>query len=185
MRGRYQLHASLSDRTGRGGFQLGAHLVDDDHLRHVVLNRLDHHRMLLARCSDLHPPSLADRWMRDVSVAGDLVRRVHDDNALVAVSEYPRKLAQDRRLADPRPAKQKDAASRHREVFDHAGAPLHSAAHPAGKAYDCASTIADGRDAVERALYSRAVVVPKRTDPLDDVLEVFRGDLPVPQVKVT
>ena len=56
------------------GLQLGPDLVDDDDFGHVVLDRLDHHRVLLGRGADLHPARVADARVRDVAVAGDLVR---------------------------------------------------------------------------------------------------------------
>ena len=59
------------------------YLVDDDDLRHVVLHSFDHDLVLSARMRHLHPPSSADARMRYVSVPGDLIRRVHDDHALL------------------------------------------------------------------------------------------------------
>ena len=70
---RDQLHAALGDGARGGRLELSADLVDDDHLRHVVLDRLDHHRVLQQRCPHLHAPSPADSGMRDVTVAADLV----------------------------------------------------------------------------------------------------------------
>ncbi len=52
----HQLHAALGDGARRHRLQRGADLVDDDHLGHVVLHRLDHHRVLLRRGAHLHPP---------------------------------------------------------------------------------------------------------------------------------
>ena len=49
VRGGDELHAALGDRARRGRLELGADLVDDDDLGHVVLDRLDHHRVLQRR----------------------------------------------------------------------------------------------------------------------------------------
>ena len=46
VRGADQLHAALGDRARGQRFGLGADLVDHDDLRHVVLDRLDHHVVL-------------------------------------------------------------------------------------------------------------------------------------------
>ena len=98
-----QLHAALGDRPCRLRLELGADLVDDDDLRHVVLDRLDHHLVLDRRGANLHPARLADRRVGDVAVAGDLVRGVDDDDPLAeVVGEDARGLAQHRRLADAR-----------------------------------------------------------------------------------
>ena len=83
--------------------ELGADLVDDDDLGHVVLDRLDHHLVLERRRADLHPARLADGRVRDVAVAGDLVAGVDDDDALAhVVGQDAGGLAQHRRLADAR-----------------------------------------------------------------------------------
>src|SRR5439155_537016 len=82
----------------------GPDLVDDDDLGHMVLDRLDHHLVLEGRGPDLHPAGLADRRVRDVAVAGDLVAGVdHDDPLAVLVGEDTRGLTQHRRLADAGP----------------------------------------------------------------------------------
>ena len=44
-----ELHAALGDGARRRRLQLGADLVDDDDLGHVVLHGLDHHRVLHGR----------------------------------------------------------------------------------------------------------------------------------------
>ena len=49
MRGADKLHASFGDRPRGDSLELGADLVDDDALRHVVLDRFDHHRVLERR----------------------------------------------------------------------------------------------------------------------------------------
>ena len=104
-----QLDAALGDRARGLRLELGPDLVDDDDLGHVVLDRLDHDLVLQGRGADLHPPGLADGRMRDVAVAGDLVRGVDDDDALAeVVGEDAGGLAQHRRLADAGPAHDQD-----------------------------------------------------------------------------
>ena len=75
-----QLHPPFGDGPGRGGLLLGAHLIDDDGLGHVVLNGFDHYSVLLGRCPNLHPPGAADGGVGHVAVAGDLVGRIDDDH---------------------------------------------------------------------------------------------------------
>ncbi len=102
VRGADQRHAAFGDRAGCFGFRCRADLVDDDDLRHVVLDRLDHHGVLQRGISDLHAPCETDAGMRDVAVAGDFVRGVDDDDAFALFREHARALAQHRRLADAR-----------------------------------------------------------------------------------
>ena len=98
-----ELDAALGDRPGRLRLELRPDLVDDDDLGHVVLDRLDHHLVLERGRAHLHPAGLADRGVRDVAVAGDLVRGVDDDDALAeVVGQDAGRLAEHRRLADAR-----------------------------------------------------------------------------------
>ena len=90
-----------------------------DDLRHVVLHRLDHHRVLHAGRAHLHAAGAADGRMGDVAVAGDLVGGVDDHDPLVhVVGEDAGDLAQHRRLADAGPAQQEDALARPNDVLD-------------------------------------------------------------------
>ena len=105
MGGADELDAALGDGARRGRLQLGADLIDDDDLGHVVLDRLDHHRVLVGRRAHLHPARAADARMGDVAVARDLVGGVDDHDPLVHdLRQDTRRLAQHGRLADARPA---------------------------------------------------------------------------------
>ena len=80
--GTNELHSALGNGSCSDRLRLGADLIDHDHLRHMVLNRLNHHQVLALGCAHLHATRLANRWMRNVTVAGDLVRGVHHYNPL-------------------------------------------------------------------------------------------------------
>ena len=182
MRRADELDAALGDRACGRGLELRADLVDDDDLGHVVLDRLDHHLVLHRRRADLHPAGLADGRMRDVAVAGDLVRRVDDDDALAdVVGEHPRGLAQHRGLADARPAHDEDRLPGLDEVRDDLDRPVHGTTDAAGQADDLAVAVADRADAVERALDAGAVVVAERADVVDDEGDVGLDDLALEQ----
>ena len=126
----------------------------------------------------LHPPRLADRRVRDVAVAGDLVGRVDHDHALaLLVGEHAGGLAEHRRLADAGPAHDQDRLPGLHEVRDDLDRPVDRAPDPAGQAHDLAAPVADRADAVERALDAGAVVVPEHPDVVDDVRDVRLRDL--------
>ena len=175
-----ELDAALGDRPRGLGLQLGPDLVDDDDLGHVVLDRLDHHLVLERRRADLHPAGLADGRVRDVAVAGDLVGRVDDHDPLAeVVGQDTRGLAEHRRLADARPAHDEDRLPGLDEVLDDLDRPEDGLADAAGEADDLAVAVADRRDAVERPLDARPVVVAEAADVVDDVSDVRLGHLPV------
>ena len=182
VRGRDQLHAALGDGARGRGLELGADLVDDDHLGHVVLDRLDHHRVLQKRSLHLHPARPADARMRDVAVSSDLVRGVDDHDSLAQlVGEQPRALAQHRGLADPRTAEQENALPAHDDVADDLASPGDRAPNPHGQADDPAGPVANRRNAMQRALDSGAVVVAELADVVGHVIEVGRRDRMVRQ----
>ena len=175
-----QLHAALGDGAGGGGLQLGADLVDDDHLGHVVLHRLDHHRVLLGRGAAPASAARADARVRDVAVAGDLVAGVDHDHPLAeVVGQHAGHLAQHRRLADAGAAQQQDALPALDDVADDVDRAEDGPADAAGQADHLAGPIADGGDAVQGALDAGAVVVAEGADALDDVGDVGLDDLAV------
>ena len=154
-----ELDAAFGDRSRGGSLEVGTDFVDDDYLGHVVLDGLDHHLVLQLRGGDLHSPRAANAGMGDIAVAGDLVRRVDDDDALVHfVREEAGDLAQHRRLADAGPAEEQDALPFAHKVFDDADGAENGAADAAGQADDAPFAVTDARDAVQRALDAGAVV---------------------------
>ena len=178
MRRADELHAAFGDRARGLRLELGADLVDDDDLRHVVLHRLDHHAVLLLRPRDLHAARGADRRVRDVAIAGDLVRGVDDDHALVhVVGQHARHLAQHRRLADAGTAEQEHALVRLDDLFDRGDRAEDGAADAAGEADDAPAAVADAGDAVQRALDAGAVVFAELADARDHVIDVALGYL--------
>src|SRR5690606_38930115 len=176
VRGADELHAPLGDRPRGLRFRLGSDLVDDDHLRHVVLHRLDHHALLRAVERHLHAPRAAYRGMRDVAVAADLVRGVDDDDALAeVVRQKPRRLPQLRGLADARAAEEQDAPPALDEVLDQVDRAEDGAADSQCQADDVAFAVAYRRDAVQRALDAGPVVGAELTDRVDDVVDLLAG----------
>ena len=78
-----KLDAAFGDGAGGGGFELGAHFVNDDDLGHVVLDGLNHDGVLEVGGSHLHAAGVADGGMGDVAVAGYFVGGIDDDDALL------------------------------------------------------------------------------------------------------
>jgi hypothetical protein len=121
-----------------------------------------------------------DAWVRDVAVAGDLVRGVDDQHPLAQlVGQHARSLAQHGGLAHAGPAEHQHALARLKQVADDRDRPMHSAAHSAGQADHLATPVADGRDPVQRARDAGAVVFAERTDPVNHVVEIILSNLVV------
>src|SRR5439155_7572669 len=182
MRGGDELDATLGDRARCGSLKLGADLVDHDDLGHVVLDRLDHHRVLQQRSPDLHAASATDTRMWDVAVAAYLVRGVDDDDPLAQlVREKARALTQHRGLPDAGPAQQQDALTAHDDVADDLAGAGDRPADTHRQANDSARAVANGGDAMQRAFDAGPIVVAKLTDVVGHVVEVGRRDRMVRQ----
>jgi hypothetical protein len=177
VRGRDELHAALGDGARRGRLELGADLVDDDDLGHVVLDRLDHHRVLEQGRLHLHATRSTDAGMGDVSVTTDLVRRVDDDHAFAQlIRQQSRALAQHRGLADAGASEQENALARHDDVADDLAGASDRATDAHRQADDAAGAVANRRDAMERALDAGPVVVAELAHIVGHVLQVRRRD---------
>src|SRR6185436_18540559 len=119
----------------------------------------------------------ADAGVRHVTVTGDLVGRVDDDDALLeVVGEHARGLAEQRGLADTGTAEEEDRSPAFDDVADDLDGTDHSAADATGEADDVALSVTQRRDAVQRALDAGAVVLAEAADARRDVLQVFVGD---------
>ena len=173
MRRADQLHAAFGDRARGHRFGFGADLVDDDHLRHMVLDRFDHHVVLLRGDRYRHAPGVTDAGMRHVAVAGDFVGRIDDHDAFAIFAQDARALAQHRRFAHARTAEQADRLSAAYHVEDDVDRAVHRAPDAAGEADDVPRAIANRADAVQRLLDSRAIVSAERREMRHDRSHVF------------
>ena len=132
VRRRDQLHAALGNRARGLRFGFGSDLVDDDHFRHVILDRFDHDGVLKIRPRHLHSAAGSDAGMGNVAVTGDFVRRIDDDHALVQFrGQNARAFAQQCRLSDSGPAEQQQALSGLDHVAQHINRAVHGAADTA------------------------------------------------------
>ena len=124
-----QLDATLGDRARGRGLLLGADLVDDDDLGHVVLDRFDHHRVLQRWRRHLHAPRAADPGCgMSPSPAISFEVSTMIDALAQLVGEHARDLAQHGRLADTGAAEQQDAAAGLDEVANDLDRPVDRAA---------------------------------------------------------
>ncbi len=155
-----ELHAALGNRARSYSFQLTSNLVDDDHLRHVILHGLNHQLVLQRGVRHLHAPRTPDRRVGNVAIAGDLIACIDNDHALHLAAQT-RRLAQQCRFAYARSPQQQDAAFAVDDILDDLDRTVDSAPHATGKADDIALTVADGRDAMQCALDASTVVGAK------------------------
>src|SRR5207249_4129832 len=118
--------------------------------------------------------------MRDVAIAGDLVGRVHDDDALFQlVRQDARRLAQHGGLANTGPTEKENAASTLDDVLDDCHGSEDGAAHPKREADNATRSVPNRRDSVQGSFDARPIVIPKRADALDDMVEILLRYRPI------
>ena len=118
--------------------------------------------------------------MGDVAISSDLVRRVHDHDALAElVREDARDFSEQGRLAHARPAEQKDALPRLDHVADDLHRPVDRATDAQREPNDLARAIPQRADPVERPLDAGTVVAAELADVTDDVGKVLGAHLVV------
>ena len=110
----------------------------------MVLDRFDHHTMLICRRWYLHAPGASDRRVRNVAVAGDLIGRVNDHHPLVQlVGKHAGGFPQERGLSNAGATEEQHALAGLDEVAHDGDGAEDSAADPAGESDDLAGAIAD------------------------------------------
>ena len=175
-----QLDAALIDRSGGFGLALPADLVDDDDLRVVILHGLDHCLVLMGRTGHLHAAGAADGRVGDIAVAADLVAGIDDDDALL-FGQHAGHLAQHRRLADAGPAKEQDTVPLGDDILDDLDGAEDGTADATGQTDHLAAAVADAGDTVQRAGNAGAVVVVKRADTVNHLVDLDTTDFAVAQ----
>ena len=144
-------------------------------------NSLDHDLVLQERARDLHAARLADGGVRDVAVAADFIGGVDDDDALL-FAQHARSLTQQRGLAHARASQQEHALALFDDVLDDVDRAEDGPSHAAGQPDDFRLAVANGRDAVQGALDTRAVVFPEIPDAMHDKIELRGGDFGLAQI---
>jgi hypothetical protein len=150
----------------------------------MILNRLDHYRMLSLDRGDLHATGATDRRVGDVAVAGNLIGGVDDDHAASFGGE-PGRLAQDGRLPDTGSAEEENGAARTNLIGDDLSGTRDRPPDATGEANDHAGAISDGANPVQGATNPGPVVAAEATDAALHGGEVVAGDLPGEQVTIT
>ena len=172
-----QLNAALRDGPGGKSFLLDTNLIDDNDFRHMVFDSFDHHRMLQVRLDHLHSAGASNCRMRDVSITGDFIGSVNNNDPLLEfVGKYPCDFAQFGRLATARAAKHQDRFAGFHNVADNIDRAIDSPSDPAGEANNFTLTVADRRNTVQGSFNPGAVIFTKRAYSGGDILDILGSD---------
>jgi hypothetical protein len=146
-----QLDTAFGNRAGGHRFEFAPDLVDHDDFGIVVFDGLDHDLVLAFGARDLHPARTTDRRVRHVAVAADLVGRIYDDHA-ARFRQHTGRFPQHGGLAHAGRPQQQDALARFDQVLDDLDGAVDRPPDAARQPHHFSPPVADGRDAVQRAL---------------------------------
>ncbi len=146
----------------------------------MIFNRLDHGLVLVGRVGDLHPSRPANRRVRDISIATNLIAGV-DNNHALGLGQNAGHLTQHRRLAHPGAAQDQDAVSLSNDILDDVDRSIDGPAHAAGQTNNLMVAVANAGDAMQGACDAGPVVVIKITDTLDNLLDLLVSNLGIAQ----
>jgi hypothetical protein len=149
----------------------------------MILDRFDHHLMLVFRIRHLHTARAAYARMRHIAIARYLVRRVNDDHALLQiVGEHSRSFAQKRRFSNSGFSHQQQAFTGFDYVADYVHSAVDRATDTASETDDIADAVSYGGYTMKRAFDARAVIACEMSHAAFDVLNVFVRDQRVVQI---
>jgi hypothetical protein len=149
----------------------------------MVFYRLDHYPVLRRWRRHLHATRAANCRMRNVSIAGNLVRCIdHDDAPVQIVREHTGNLAQHGGFANTRAAEQEQAFARLDQVPNDGDGAVDGTANTTSQADDFAAPIADRGDSMKRALDTGPVVITELANTRRHIFELFAGDIFVTDV---
>src|SRR5690606_4712028 len=127
------------------------------------------------RMRHLHASRLADGGMRHIAIAADLVRSVDDDDA-AGFRQNARGFAQHRRFANARRAEQEHALAGFDQVLQDRDRTVYRAPDTCRQADYIAPPVANGGNAMQRALHASPVIGGEAADPGDNRVDVVAGD---------
>src|SRR6266487_5209155 len=172
MSSRYKLHAAFRNGTRSGSLQFSAYFVNNNNLRHMVLYRFNHYRMLFHSASHLHAARSTNTGMRNISVSGDFVGGIHDDYTFIGfVCENTCYFTQQCGFAHTWATKNQDRLTLFDNISNQGNTAKYRSTNAAGQTNNFSFSISKSADTMESALDTSTVVVTKFTYSLDHILE--------------
>src|SRR5712691_4786590 len=172
----YKLHAAFRDSASGGRFQFGTNFIYDNYLGHVILDGLNHHRVLFYRAGHLHTTRTSNTRMGDIPITRDFIGGIDDHHPFIGfVREDARYFTQQGGFSHTRATKNQDGLTLFDNITDQGNTAEYRSTNTAGQADNFPFTVAQCADPVKRPLDTSAVIVAKFTNTLDHVLQVRVG----------
>src|SRR2546425_1645257 len=166
----YKLHTAFRDSAGGSRFQFGTNFIYDNYLGHVILDGLNHHRVLFHRACHLHTARTPDTRMGNIPITRDFIGGIDDHHPFIGiVREDASYFTQQGGFTHTWATKNQDGLTLFDDIADQCNTAEYRSTNAAGQANYFPFTIAQRADAMERTLDASAVVVTKFTNTLDHV----------------
>src|SRR2546429_4156991 len=172
----YELHAAFRYGTSSGGLQFSAYFVNNNNLRHMVLYRFNHYRMLFRSASHLHAARSTNTGVRNIAISSNFVGGVHNDYTFIGfVCQNTCYFTQQCGFAHTWATKNQDRLTLFDNISNQRNTAEYRSTNAAGQTNNFSFSISKSADTMESALDTSTVVVTKFTYSLDHILEVSIG----------
>src|ERR1700726_4275747 len=172
----YKLHAALRDGSSGGRFQFGTNFIYDNYLGHVILDGLNHHRVLFYRAGHLHTARTSNTRMGDIPITRDFIGGIDDHHPFIGfIREDAGYFTQQGGFTHTWATKNQDGLTLFDNITNQANTAEYRSTDTAGQADNFPLSITQGANTMECTLYTSTVIVAKFTNALDHVFQVGAG----------
>jgi hypothetical protein len=172
----YKLHTAFRDGASGGRFQFGTNFIYDNYLGHVILDGLNHHRVLFYRAGHLHTTRTSNTRMGDIPITRDFIGGIDDHHPFIGfVREDAGYFTQQGGFTHTWATKNQDGLTLFDNITNQANTAEYRSTNTAGQADNLSLAVAYSANTMKRSLNTSAVIVAKFTNALDHVFQVGAG----------
>jgi hypothetical protein len=169
-----ELNATFCNRAGSSSFELSTNLVNDDHFRIMVFDRLDHDFMLKGGQGNLHAARSAYCRMGNIAITADFVRSINDDHAFI-ISQNTGSFSQNGCFSNTRTTQDQQVLSAFDEILEDIRSTVDCSAHATGKTNNVTSTIPYTGDSMKGTLDTGSIVGIEIANAVYNVIDIHPG----------
>jgi len=140
MRSANQLNPTLGDCSSSCRFQFATYFINDNNLRIMIFDCLDHNLMLKRWFSHLHPPGTSNCGMRYITITTNLIRSIYNYDASVLCEDSCR-FSKHGGFSNAGSSKYQQAFTTFNQVFNDVCCAVNSSSYPTCESNHITSSI--------------------------------------------